>query len=364
MKVKDILTSLEAWAPPSYQESYDNSGLLIGDASAAFTKALITLDVTEAVLDEAIEKGCNLVIAHHPLIFGGIKRITGHHWVERCIIKAIKNDLIIYAIHTNLDNVHDGVNAMIARKIGLQNVSILQPKSNTLTKLVTFVPVEHTQRVLDALYQAGMGEIGNYDHCSFRLVGTGTFRPDETANPAIGSNGQDEEVEENRIEGIFPSHSQGKIIAALKQSHPYEEVAYDLYALENTNREIGSGAIGNLESPMEAGAFISALKERMELNTVKCTAFVKKQISKVAVCGGSGGFLLRHAKRQKADIFITSDYKYHEFFEADQQIIIADIGHYESEVFTKQLIAERLEKEFKDGDFLLSEVVTNPVQYF
>ncbi|MDW3192281.1 MAG: Nif3-like dinuclear metal center hexameric protein [Cytophagales bacterium] len=364
MKVKDILTSLEAWAPPSYQESYDNSGLLIGDSSATFTKALITLDVTEAVLDEAIEKGCNLVIAHHPLIFGGIKRITGHHWVERCIIKAIKNDLIIYAIHTNLDNVHDGVNAMIARKIGLQNVSILKPKSDTLTKLVTFVPVAQTQGVLDALYQAGLGEIGKYDHCSFRMMGTGTFRPDDTANPAIGTPGKDEEVEENRIEGIFPSHAKGKIVAALKQNHPYEEVVYDMYALENSNQNIGSGAIGTLESPMESEAFIVTLKERMELNTVKCTAFVKKHISKVAICGGSGGFLLRNAKRQKADIFITSDYKYHEFFEADEQIIIADIGHYESEVFTKNLIAERLQSEFADEDFLLSEVVTNPVKYF
>ncbi len=364
MKVKDILTILEAWAPPNYQESYDNSGLLIGDASATFTKALVTLDVTESVLQEAIEKGCNLVIAHHPLIFGGIKRITGNHWVERCIIKAIKNDLVIYAIHTNLDNVHDGVNAMIARKIGLQNVAILKPKASTLTKLVTFVPIDHTQKVLDALYQAGMGEIGHYDHCSFRMVGTGTFRPGDEANPAIGTNGKDEEVEEHRIEGIFPSHLQGKILSSLKQSHPYEEVAYYLQSLQNTNQSVGSGAIGELESPMNSEAFIETLKSRMELNTVKCTAFVKKTIAKVAVCGGAGGFLLRDAKRQKADIFITSDYKYHEFFEADQQIIIADIGHYESEVFTKNLIVEKLQKEYSGEQFLLSEVITNPVQYF
>ena len=364
MKVKDILTTLEAWAPPGYQEPYDNSGLLIGDASAPFTKALITLDVTESVLDEAIDKGCNLVIAHHPLIFGGIKRITGKHWVERCIIKAIKNDLVIYAIHTNLDNVHDGVNAMIARKIGLQKVVILKPKAHTLTKLVTFVPVEQTQRVLDALYEAGLGEIGNYDHCSFRMMGTGTFRPNEVANPAVGTPGKAEEVQENRIEGIFPGHIQNKIIAALQQSHPYEEVAYYVQSLQNTHQEVGSGAIGLLESPMRAEEFIKALKSRMELNTVKCTAFMNKDISKVAVCGGAGGFLLSDAIKQKADIFITSDYKYHEFFEADQQIIIADIGHYESEVFTKNLIAEKLQSTFADEAFLLSEVVTNPVRYF
>lgn len=363
MKVKDILTILEAWAPTSYQESYDNSGLLIGDASATFTRALITLDVTEAVLDEAIDKECNLVIAHHPLIFGGIKRLTGNHWVERCVIKAIKNDLVVYAIHTNLDNVHDGVNSMIAQKIGLNDVKILKPKSGQLTKLVTFVPVEHTQSVLEALYQAGMGEIGNYDHCSFRIMGKGNFRANDTANPAIGTNGQDEEVDENRIEGIFPSHLQGKIVAALKQSHPYEEVAYFIQALDNKNQEVGSGAIGQLDSPMDSGDFIAAIKDRMELNTVKCTAFVKKTISKVAVCGGAGGFLLQDAKRHKADIFITSDYKYHEFFEADQQIIIADIGHYESEVFTKNLIAERLQEAFSSEEFILSEINTNPVQY-
>ncbi len=364
MKVKDILTILEAWAPPGYQESYDNSGLLVGDASSPFKKALITLDVTEAVLNEAIDKGCNLIIAHHPLIFGGIKRLTGKHWVERCIIKAIKNDLIIYAIHTNLDNVHDGVNAMIARKIGLQNVSVLRPKHNTLAKLVTFVPIAQTQHVLDALYEEGMGEFGLYDHCSFRSVGKGNFRPKMQANPSIGSIGVDEEVEENRIEGIFPTHLQHKVIAALKQSHPYEEVAYYLQSLQNVNPEIGSGAIGNLESPMDTEVFIADLKERMELNTVKCTSFAKKSVSKVAVCGGAGGFLLQDAKRQKADIFITSDYKYHEFFEADNQIIIADIGHYESEIFTKNLIAEKLQSEFDDHDFKLSEVVTNPVQYF
>ena len=364
MKVKDILTTLEAWAPPSYQESYDNSGLLIGDPGTTFQKALVTLDVTEAVLDEALSKGCNLIIAHHPLIFGGIKRLTGSHWVERCIIKAIKNNLVIYAIHTNLDNVHDGVNMKIAQKIGLEEVAILKPKSSTLTKLVTFVPTEATQVVLDGLYAAGMGEIGEYDHCSFQLAGTGTFRPSEKANPTIGVKGQDESVQENRIEGIFPTHLQSKIVAALHKSHPYEEVAYYVQPLLNTNQEVGSGAIGKLTTPMEPAQFIQSLKERMDLNTVKCTAFVKDQIATVAVCGGAGGFLLRDAQKKKADIFITSDYKYHDFFEANGNIIIADIGHYESEIFTKELIADRLSLQFPGSAFIPTEVVTNPVQYF
>lgn len=364
MKVKDILTSLEAWAPLPYQESYDNSGLLIGDARTEFKKALITLDVTEEVLDEAIEKGCNLVVAHHPLIFGGLKRLTGAHWVERCVIKAVKNDLVIYAIHTNLDNVQDGVNMKIADKIGLQNVSVLKPKNNTLSKLVTFVPQEATQKVLNSLYDAGLGEIGEYDHCSFRVKGTGTFRGNEQSNPAIGVKGQDEEIEENRIEGIFPSHLQGIIVSSLKNSHPYEEVAHYIQPLINTRDTVGSGAIGTLPESLAPETFVQQLKERMDLNTVKCTAFVKDRISKVAVCGGSGGFLLRDAKKKKADIFITSDYKYHEFFEADGDITIADIGHYESEIFTKELIADRLKDHYKEAEFVQSEVITNPVRYF
>lgn len=363
MKVKDITNYLEQLAPLAYQESYDNSGLLIGDPQQEVTGASITLDVTEAVIDEAIANGDNVIIAHHPLIFNGVKKLTGKHWVERCVIKAIQNKIALYAIHTNLDNIHTGVNRMIAEKLGLANLQVLNPKKDLLTKLVSFVPPENTQAVLDALYEAGGGEIGNYDHCSFKTEGTGSFRPGEKATPYVGTNNEDETVQENRIEIIFPSHISGKIIGALHKSHPYEEVAYYLTPLANKHQEVGSGMIGYLESPMDAEAFLKMLKSKMNTDCIRHTYICRKEIRKVALCGGAGSFLLNHAKSQGADIFITGDFKYHEFFEADDQIIIADIGHFESEQYTKDLLYDILSKKITNIAFRLSEVQTNPIKY-
>lgn len=363
MRIKDITTYLETLAPLAYQEDYDNSGLLIGDANTEMKGGLITLDVTEAVIDEAIETGSNLIIAHHPLIFRGLKKITGTHWIERCVIKAIQNSISIYAIHTNLDNVAGGVNSKIADQLGLLNQKILSHKPGILRKLVTFVPKADTQKVLDGLYQAGAGEIGNYDHCSFRIGGVGAFRPLEKANPHIGTALNDEEVDENRIEVILPSYASGKIISALKATHPYEEVAYYLSSLENQNQEVGSGVIGELEKPMETVEFLHFLKKRMKTGTIRYTALPKKNVQRIAVCGGTGSFLLSKAKSQGADVFITADFKYHEFFEAENQLLIADIGHYESEQFTKQLLFDNLTKKFANIALRLSEVETNPIKY-
>ena len=363
MKIKDITNYLEQLAPLSYQEDYDNCGLLVGDGSGELQGALITLDVTELVIDEAVKSGCNLIIAHHPLIFRGIKRITGNHWVEKCIINAIKNDVAIYAIHTNLDNVLGGVNSRIADHLGLIDQKILLPKSGVLQKLVTFVPRSDTQKVLDGLYSAGAGEIGNYDHCSFRIGGTGTFRPLEKANPHIGTNMHDEEVEENRLEVIFPTFLSGKIVQALRSSHPYEEVAYYLTNLENKNQEVGSGVIGKLPEPMIALEFLKYVKQKMKAGVVRHTAIHKEKVQKIALCGGTGSFLLNRARSQGADVFITADFKYHEFFEAENQLIIADIGHYESEQFTKELLYDALSKKFANIALRLSEVETNPLKY-
>ncbi|MBV6647816.1 MAG: Nif3-like dinuclear metal center hexameric protein [Cyclobacteriaceae bacterium] len=363
MKIKDITNYLEQWAPTAYQESYDNSGLLVGDSSAEVLKVLITLDVTEEVIEESIQQGCNLIVAHHPLIFNGVKQITGSHWVERCLIKAIKNDIGIYAIHTNLDNVHTGVNKKIADQIGLQHLSILSPKKQQLSKLVTFVPTVHLSEVLDALYTAGAGQVGKYDHCSFQVDGTGTFRPGEGTQPHIGSKGQDESVAETRIEVLLPHHKRNAVIAALHEKHPYEEVAYYLSNLENTNQEVGSGMMGILPNPMEAEAFLKHLKQAMGLNIIRHTKICVDPIRKVALCGGSGSFLLGLAKAKGAEVFVTGDFKYHDFFEAEDQLIIADIGHYESEVFTKELIGEKLKEKFANIAFRLSEVDTNPITY-
>ncbi len=363
-KIKDIILHLESIAPRAYQESYDNSGLIIGDASRECSGTLISLDCIEAVVDEAIEKGCNLIVSHHPIVFKGLKQITGKNYVERTVIKAIKNDIAIYAIHTNLDNVSNGVNQKIADRLGLQNTSILAEKTGTLEKLVSLVPQENTNEVLESLHQSGAGNIGNYQNCSFRVTGTGTFKPNEEANPHIGEQGEQEEVIEDRIELIYPSHLRNKIVSTLRSAHPYDEAAYFVSALGNTNQGIGSGIIGELENPLSPDDFLQYLKDRMNLNVIRHTRPNGKTIKKVAVCGGAGSFLLGQAKGKNADAFVTADFKYHEFFDAEEKLIICDIGHYESEIYTKDLLHSFLTEKFPNIASYLSGVDTNPVQYY
>ncbi|RAJ94279.1 dinuclear metal center YbgI/SA1388 family protein [Larkinella arboricola] len=372
MKIKDITAYLEAWAPLAYQESYDNAGLIVGDPGVTVTGILVTLDITEAVVEEAVRKNCNLIVAHHPIVFRGLKKLNGRNYVERVVIKAIKNDVALYAAHTNLDNIAGGVSFKIAQKLGLENVRILAPKSEMLMKLVTFVPTEQekpefrgaSQAVLDALYEAGVGQIGKYDRCSFRTEGTGTFRGNTDSNPTLGEAGQDEQAHENRIEVIFPAYRQNTVLAALRKAHPYEEVAYYLTTLVNENQEVGSGAVGDLPEALSETNFLAYLKNRMDLSVIRHTALRGQPVRRVAVCGGAGGFLLNDALAARADVFITADYKYHEFFDADNRIIIADIGHYESEVFTKELIQQYLLEKMITFAVILSDIDTNPVQYY
>lgn len=363
-KVKDIVRHLESIAPPSLQESYDNASLITGSASMEVRGVLITLDCIESVVDEAIERDCNMIVAHHPIVFSGLKQLNGKNYVERTVIKAIKNDIAIYAIHTNLDNVISGVNRKICEKLGLENVKILAPKKGTLQKLVTFIPVADSDEVIASMHQAGAGNIGNYSDCSFRVTGTGYFKPNQDANPTIGASGVLEEVEENRVEVVYPKHLQGQVLNALKSTHPYEEVAYYISDLENSNQEVGSGMIGDLPIEMTANEFLYYLKDKMELNTIRYTEKDQPKIKKVAVCGGAGSFLLGRAKGRKADAFVTADFKYHEFFDGEGQIMIADIGHYESEIFTKELLHSFLTEKFANIATCLSRVDTNPVKYF
>lgn len=362
--IKDITTHLECLAPLGYQESYDNAGLLVGNPNAEVTGIIVSLDCTEDVIAEALQHGCNLVVAHHPIVFRGLKKITGKTYVERTIIKAIKHDVAIYATHTNLDNVWGGVNSKICQKLNLQDCKILVPKKDTLLKLVTFVPIESAELVLDSLYKAGAGQVGEYKNCSFRVNGTGTFMPTGEANPHIGNINKQEEVLETRIEVVFSAMRQSSVMKALQTAHPYEEIAYYLSPLLNDNQEVGSGAIGFLPIEMSEETFLNYLKNQMTLQVIRHTKFLNKPVHKIAVCGGAGGFLLNDAIRQGADVFITADYKYHEFFDADGQLMICDIGHYESEVFTKELILSYLTKKFANFAILLSDVNTNPVQYF
>lgn len=363
LRIKDVTAYLEIFAPPAYQESYDNAGLLTGDPNTTIRGVLVSLDCTEAIVDEAIARGCNLIVAHHPIIFKGLKRLTGASYVERTVIKAIRNDIAIYSIHTNLDSVHTGVNKKICEKIGLVNTHILHPRTDVLTKLVTFVPRERTGDVLSALYESGAGQIGNYENCSFSIDGRGTFKPNTEANPAIGTRNVQEVVDETRIELIFPSHLQSAVLKALKEAHPYEEVAYYFTRLANANQEVGAGMVGELPESMEPSEFLERLKISMNLKVIRHTRIPDRPIKKVAVCGGSGSFLLPHARRAGAQAYVSADFKYHEFFDAEDQLIVADIGHYESEVFTKELLQEVLRKKFPNFAVYFSETVTNPISY-
>lgn len=363
LTIKEIIDHLESFAPPAYQESYDNSGLLTGHPTHNISGILTTLDCTEAVVEEAIERKCNLIVTHHPIIFKGLKKLTGSNYVERTVIKAIRNNIAIYAIHTNLDNVQTGVNKKICEKIGLKNTRILSPKNDVLTKLVTFIPKASTDAVLAALYEAGAGQIGNYENCSFRVDGTGTFKPNEQANPTIGENLRQEEVSETRVEVIFPAYLQPKVLSELKKAHPYEEVAFYLTKLANSNQEVGSGMMGELDTAEEPSEFLKRLKISMDLKVIRHTPILGQPIRKIAVCGGSGSFLLPQAQQAGAQMYITADFKYHEFFDAEDRIIIADIGHYESEVFTGELLREVLIKKFPTFAINFSRTVTNPISY-
>ncbi len=364
MKIKELCNYLEEWAPSAYQESYDNSGLLVGGQNREITGVLVSLDCTEAIVEEAIAKGCNLIVSHHPIVFSGLKRLTGKNYVERTVIKAIENKIALFAIHTNLDNVPTGVNKKIADKLGLKDATILAPKSGNLTQLVTYVPEKNAEELRKALAEAGAGKLGNYSDCGFLSKGEGTFKALEGANPFVGEVNKLQREQEIRLEMVFPTYLTSKIEVILKQAHPYEEVAYSLIALENKNVYLGSGMVGSLETPMTLEDFLPFLKEEMEVGCVRYTKDTGKMIKKVALCGGSGSFLLKNAIGAEADIFITGDFKYHEFFDAENQIIIADIGHFESEHFTIELIVERIQEKFRNFALCKSTQNTNPINYF
>ena len=364
MKIGEITSFLESVAPVSLQESYDNAGLLTGNNNWDCKGIITTLDATDAVVQEAIEKSCNLIVAHHPIIFGGLRKITGKNYVEQTIITAIKNDIAIYAIHTNLDNVLHGVNASIADKLGLINRSILQPKNDTLKKLFTFVPVDQAEKVRSAIFATGGGHISNYSECSFNTAGQGTFKPGEGTNPFTGKIGQRHTEEEIKMEMIFPAWQQQNILKALFTAHPYEEVAYDIVTLDNQNQQVGSGLLGELPETLSETALLGLLKQQFKLSVIRHTPLLAKPVKKIALCGGAGSFLIGAAVAAGADFFITGEVKYHEFFDANNRLVIADIGHYESEQFTTDLLFDILSQKFPTFAIQKTGVKTNPVHYF
>ncbi|MBA5628477.1 Nif3-like dinuclear metal center hexameric protein [Moheibacter lacus] len=363
MKLSQITSELEKLAPLTYAEDFDNVGLLVGDPNAEILKVLVTLDTTEEVVKEAIEKGANLIVSFHPIIFSGMKKITGRNYVERVVQLAIKNDINIYATHTALDNSQFGVNHQIAQQLDLKNTEILIPQNDTLRHLVTYVPTADAANLRKALSEAGAGSIGKYDYCSFNLEGTGTFRPKEGANPHIGEIGKIQYEPETRISVIFNKDLEGKILSALKKNHPYEEVAYEIFKLENKNQTIGIGMVGELENELEEKEFLKFVKEKMQTEMIRHSKFLNKKIKKVAVLGGSGSFAIANAKRTGADVYLTADLKYHYFFQAENEILLADIGHYESEQFTKNLLTAYLSEKFPNFAVQKSEINTNPVHY-
>ena len=361
MKLYEIANCLETLAPVKLQESYDNSGLLIGDKEKDISKALITLDVTDQVVEEAIRENCDLIIAHHPIIFKGIKRLTGQSLVEKLVVRLIKEDIAVYAIHTNLDNVKDGVNGMLAKKLGLVNTRILSPTTGNLSKLVTFCPTTHVEQLRSAIFSAGAGHIGNYDSCSFNTSGEGSFRALEGADPFVGKAGNLHFENEIRIETIVPNHKLGKTVSAMIEAHPYEEVAYDIYPLSNTNTIIGAGMMGETTEPLDTIEFLKFIKKVLQSKAIRFSPPQNRKIRKIAICGGSGSFLISAAYKAGADLFLSADIKYHDFFDYHGEMTIVDAGHYETEQFTKELIHSILKKNFPTFALLISNINTNPV---
>ncbi|HEX7367090.1 MAG TPA: Nif3-like dinuclear metal center hexameric protein [Pelobium sp.] len=363
MQIKDLTNYLESIAPSSYQENYDNSGLIVGDYNREIHKALISLDCTEAIVDEAIATSCDIIVSHHPIVFKGLKRFNGSNYVERVVIKAIANNIALYAIHTNLDSVSTGVNAKICEKIGLINCKILEPKNGILKKLCFFIPLDFAENVKAAIFNAGAGEIGNYSNCSFAVSGEGTFKANDKAEPFVGEKSKIHKEQEQRIEVIYPAPAESKILKALINAHPYEEVAYDIYNLANSHQDVGAGMVGELAAEMDALDFLKHLKKAMDLKLIRHTEILPKRIKTVAVCGGSGSFLLNNAIKANADVFVTADFKYHEFFDAEDKLIIADIGHFESEQFTQELLLDIITEKFPNFAIRLTENNTNPIKY-
>jgi dinuclear metal center YbgI/SA1388 family protein len=365
MKIAEIVSFLESLAHPSLQEHYDNAGLLTGDPAWNCSGVIVSLDATEKVIKEAKEKNCNLIVAHHPIIFGALKKINGKNYAERAVISAIKNDIAIYAIHTNLDNIIGGVNGKIAEMLGLQNISVLAARENTLKKLFTFVPADKAEQVRSAIFNAGGGYIGNYSECSFNAEGTGTFKAGAGSNPYVGKEGERHYENEIKIEAVFPAWLQDDLIKAMKDAHPYEEPAYDVLNLSNTHSGTGSGVIGRLNAPMDEAAFLSHVKKIFKVPVIRHTTLRNNnKINTVAVCGGAGSFLVLKALAAGADAYITADMKYHEFFDSDNRMLIADVGHFESEQFTINLLTEVLEQKFPTFAVLKTGITTNPVHYF
>lgn len=364
MKIQDIINVLEEMAPTAYAEDFDNVGLLLGDKNETCTGVLVCHDALENVIDEAIATNCNLVVCFHPILFSGLKKITGKNYVERTVLKAIKNDIAIFAVHTALDNHKNGVNKIMCDALGLKNSKILVPKQQFIKKLTTYTTPENVEQVKQALFNAGAGAIGDYNECSFTSEGTGSYRGNENTNPTVGTVGELMHEKEIKIEVIFEKHLQNQILNTLFKAHVYEQVAYQIVTLDNQHQDIGLGMIAEFETPMSEQNFLQFVKDNMQCGGIRHSALLNKQIKRVAVLGGSGSFAIAAAINQNADAFLTADLKYHQFYEAENKLLLCDIGHFESERYTKNYIFDYITKKLRNFAIILSQENTNPVKYF
>lgn len=364
MKIQDVIQAAKEKWPLQQAEDFDNVGLLCGNLDREVTGILICHDSLESVVEEAIQKNCNLIIAFHPIIFSTLKSLTGRNYVGRAVIKALENKIAIYALHTALDNDWKGVNHRICNELGLNNLRVLMPKAGALSYLQVYVPKENAESLESAIFSAGAGQIGNYDLCNYKIMGTGSFRPLQDAHPTIGKQGNREFVEEAQLNFIFESWKTDQITSAMRKAHPYEEVAYQIYALENENHFEGLGQYGDFGQAMDEIEFLKFVKEKFQLKIIRHSGLLNKKIKRVGVIGGSGVSGIAAAKKVHCDAFLCGDFKYHDFFKAEGQILLADIGHFESERFVIEQLFEFFSEKFSKFAVLKSEVNTNPVNYF
>ncbi len=367
MKVNDIHSILAAWAPKEIAWERDNVGLQVGDPEANVRGVLVCLDCTEQVILEARKQKADLIVSHHPLLFRAPKSITTADETGRAIRALIENKTNLYSAHTNLDFTAGGTSFAIAEALRLKNVEFLRKSYEVDKKIVTFVPRLHTQKVRNAMAEAGAGIIGNYDYCSFGIAGTGSFRGNSAANPAIGTKGKLESAEEIRLEMIGKQWNTEKIVKAMIAAHPYETVAYDIYPLQNASTEFGMGIIGTLKQPMGLSSFLQLVKKQLNARVLRRTTALNNVVQRIAACGGAGGELVDTAIAQHADVFITADVRYHDFHHATGKITLIDAGHFETEHPVVNAVVRKLNTEIRKlGQRIpvrAAKTSTNPIYY-
>ena len=364
MTISEFIRQLSTKIRFSYAEDFDNVGLLCGRPEQELRGVLVCHDALESVVQEAIEKGCNCIVAFHPIIFSGLKSITGKSYVERAVMLALENKIAIIAVHTAWDNDFYGVNHGIAKALGLRHLQVLIPKKDALSQLRFFVPVEAAEQVRSAIFATGAGTIGQYADCSFNIHGTGTFLPLEKASPAYGEVGTWEQVSEMEVQILVENWQLPAAIQAMKDAHPYEEVAYYVTSLRNENHHAGLGQFGLLDEEMSAQEFLSECRAVFDVPVIRTSSHFTGRIRKVAVLGGSGASGISAAKKLGCDAYVSSDFKYHDFFQGDENFLLADVGHFESERFVSQQLADVISNILPTFAVLKSETKTNPVNYF